>query len=103
LAPLKTSNIINKPLEELFQRSVINYQYDNYDISDKENLNPIWAQALKLINFTCLFKSAGEPIILEKIFKKGKKLNERSSSAHWDTPPIWKTGINDQSFYDVCK
>lgn len=58
-------------------------------------------QCLNSINFTKLFKATCQnEIILDKIFTlKRKKFYERSSSANWDTPPIWTSGINgNESF-----
>lgn len=95
--------------------------YENYDIGDlnsgdetdddEEPSKPIpeWArepnfmpkalaQFQKKINYTKLFKASSQnEIILENIFKiKRKKFTERSSSAIWNSPPVWRTnGIND--------
>jgi hypothetical protein len=109
-------------LKETIQRPVIKKQYENYEISDLSSEDetdddeepskqvPQWArevlpkarqQALNKINFTQLFKSTSQnEIILDNIFKvKRKKFCQRSSSANWDTPSIWKTGINgNESF-----
>ena len=98
---------------------------DNYDIhdlksedetdDDEEPNKPIpeWArdarltqcaqaQARKFINYTRLFSASSQnEIILENIFKiKRKKFTERSSSAIWNSPPVWKTsGLNgNESF-----
>ena len=100
-------------------------KYENYDIGDlksgddtdddEEPSKPIpeWAkgellikkaliQCYKGINYTKLFKASSQnEIILENIFKiKRKKFTERSSSANWNSPPVWRTnGLNgDESF-----
>lgn len=65
---------------------------------------PLWAknpqlvqkaqyQAMKMINFTRLFQSSSSSeIVLEDIFKiKRKNFTERSSSANWNSPPVWRT------------
>lgn len=98
---------------------------DNYDIGDlksgddtdddEEPSKPIpeWArepnlstkaigQCFKGLNYTKLFRASSQKeIILENIFKiKRKKFTERSSSAIWNSPPVWRTnGLNgDESF-----
>ncbi len=103
---------------------------DNYDVSDlktdddtdddEEPSKPIpqWArepylseksqnQCTMMVNFTKLFKaSCNNEIILENIFRtKRKKFNERSSSANWTTPPVWKSdGISgEESFMQFRK
>jgi len=103
---------------------------DNYDVSELQSGDetddeeepskplPSWAkepfisdkakaQSHKTINFTRLFKSASNyEVDLEEIFKiKRKKFTERSSSAIWETPPVWATsGLNgEESFYRVRK
>ena len=103
---------------------------DNYDVSDirsdddtddeDEPSKPIpsWAkepnlsqkaqdQCLKAINFTRLFRSACQADVnLEQIFKtRRRKFIERSSSANWNTPPIWSSnGITgEESFMQLRK
>lgn len=103
---------------------------DNYDVSDlrsedetdddEEPSKPVpdWArdpklvekvkrQAFSMFNFTRLYKAASQSeIILEDIFKiRRKKFNERSSSANWNSSPIWKgNGINgEESFWQFKK
>jgi tRNA pseudouridine-54 N-methylase len=98
---------------------------DNYDVSDLKSDDdtddedepskplPAWArepqltnkvreQSLLNINFTKMFKASSQnEIHLEQIFRiKRKKFNERSSSANWSSPPVWRTnGLNgDESF-----
>ena len=98
---------------------------ENYDINDLKSEDetdddeepnkpiPEWAkdmrlkktamaQSKKLINYTRLFYATSQnEIILEDIFKiKRKKFTERSSSAIWNSPPVWKTnGLNgNESF-----
>ena len=99
--------------------------YDDYNINDLNSSDetddeeqpskpiPLWAknpqlqvkaqgQAYKLINFTKLFQSSSNyNIVLEDIFKiKRKNFTERSSSAIWNSPPVWRTGglTGDESF-----
>ncbi len=99
--------------------------YEDYNISDLNSEDetdddeapskpiPLWAknptlletaqqQSVKMINFTKLFKSSSrDDIILADIFKiKRKNFTERSSSAIWNSPPVWRTnGLNgDESF-----
>ena len=58
-------------------------------------------QAHDYINFTDLFKAATRAEInLEQIFKtKKQKYYQRSSSAIWQSPPVWRNGLNgDESF-----
>jgi hypothetical protein len=98
---------------------------DNYDINDLKSEDetdddeepnkpiPEWAkdmrlkktamaQAKKFLNYTRLFRATTQnEIILEDIFKiKRKKFTERSSSAIWNSPPVWRTnGLNgNESF-----
>lgn len=104
--------------------------YENYDINDLESGDdtdddeepskpiPEWAkephlkqkalrQCHKLINYTKLFRASSQnEIILENIFKiKRKKFTERSSSAIWNSPPVWSTnGLNgEESFRQLHK
>lgn len=64
-------------------------------------------QAYKFINFTKLFRSSAQiNIDLDKIFeKKRKNFYQRSSSANWNTAPIWNTsGIHgNESFMQTHK
>ena len=103
---------------------------DNYDVSELQSGDetddeeepskplPMWAkepflmdkakaQNTKMINFTRLFKGASKyEVNLEDIFKtKRKKFTERSSSAIWETPPVWATSglTGEESFYRVRK
>ena len=98
---------------------------ENYDVSglrsdddtdDEEDPSkpiPAWAkdpllgqasraQSYKFINYTKLFKaSCQNEINLDEIFKyKRKKFNERSSSANWSSPPVWRTnGISGEESF----
>ena len=97
---------------------------DNYDVSnlksddetddEEEPSKPIpqWAkdenikrrardQCLKMINYTKIFREASNcEIKLDEIFRtKRKKFTERSSSANWSSPPIWRTGINGEESF----
>lgn len=98
---------------------------ENYDVSglrsdddtdDEEDPSkpiPAWAkqpllgeasraQSHKFINYTKLFKAACQnEINLDEIFKyKRKKFNERSSSANWSSPPVWRTnGISGEESF----
>ena len=119
------TNYAVTPLQPLKLKNI-----DNYDVSnlgseddtddDEEPSKPIpeWAQPANLIakvkmqntmmiNFTRLFKSASQTEInLEKIFKtKRKKFTERSSSANWSCPPVWKgNGLTgEESFMEFRK
>ena len=119
--PLESISVPLKPPAP----AALAYVRDNYDINDlksedetddeEEPSKPIpeWAkdarlktcaqaQARKLINYTRLFYASSQnEIILENIFKiKRKKFTERSSSAIWNSPPVWKTsGLNgNESF-----
>ena len=98
---------------------------ENYDINDLKSEDetdddeepnkpiPEWAkdlrlkrtamaQARKFLNYTRLFSASSQnDIVLEDIFKiKRKKFTERSSSAIWNSPPVWRTnGLNgNESF-----
>ena len=119
------TNYAVTPLQPLKLKNI-----DNYDVSnlgseddtddDEEPSKPIpeWAQPANLIakvkmqntmmiNFTRLFKSASQTEInLEKIFKtRRKKFTERSSSANWNCPPVWKgNGLTgEESFMEFRK
>jgi inner centromere protein len=97
---------------------------NNYDVSDlrsddetddeEEPSKPVpdWAkdqnvkrkamnQYVDCINYTKIFKtSTNYEIKLEEIFRtRRKKFTERSSSAIWNSPPIWKTGINGEDSF----
>lgn len=65
-------------------------------------MNKVKYQGLMMINFTKLFRSsANSNIVLEDIFKiKRKNFTERSSSAFWSSPPVWRTNglTGDESF-----
>ena len=103
---------------------------NNYDVSDLRSEDetddeddpskpiPSWAtepnlrdhaqqQFTHIINYTKLFRASSQAEIdLEQIFKiKRKKFNERSSSACWASPPVWKgEGLNgDESFWQTRK
>lgn len=121
---LKVSNSSSKngtPYKEVQKVKV----YENYSIQELESGDetdddeqpnkpiPQWAknpalmnkvknQGLMMINFTKLFKSsANSNIVLEDIFKiKRKNFTERSSSAFWSSPPVWRTNglTGDESF-----
>lgn len=90
--------------------------YEDYNINDLKSEDetdddeqpskpiPLWAknpqltqkakfQGLKMINFTKLFQaSSNYNVVLEDIFKiKRRNFTERSSSANWSSPPVWKT------------
>jgi hypothetical protein len=54
-----------------------------------------------MVNYTKIFKEASNSEIkLEDIFRnKRKKFNERSSSANWSSPPIWRTGITGEESF----
>ncbi|CAF0748831.1 unnamed protein product [Brachionus calyciflorus] len=62
----------------------------------------VQAQSRNMVNFTKLFKaSTNDDINLDQIFKiKKKKFYQRSSSAEWRSPTVWRTnGLNgDESF-----
>ena len=49
------------------------------------------AQSKKCINFTQVFRSTlKENVILEDVFSiKKKHFNLRTSSANWNSPPVW--------------
>jgi inner centromere protein len=103
--------------------------YEDYNISDLNSEDetddeeepskpiPLWArnpnllekaqkQSIQKINFTKLFKAASrDEIVLEDIFKiKRKNFYERSSSAIWNSPPVWRTnGLNGDESYRQLK
>ncbi len=93
-----------------------NYKIDDLnsgDETDDEDMPrkpiPEWAQwhlvkakvieqQKSCINFTKLFKSASQDINLEEIFIiQRMRFTQRSSSACWDSPPVWKTGLNQEA------
>ena len=59
-------------------------------------------QSSLMVNFTRLFRSScQQEVILENIFRvKRKKFTERSSSANWSSPPLWRTNglTGEESF-----
>jgi hypothetical protein len=59
------------------------------------------AQHMNCVSYTSMFKpSTNYEIKLEEIFRvKRKKFTERSSSAIWSSPPIWKTGISGEESF----
>lgn len=74
---------------------------------DPQLIRKVQAQAKSIYNFTKVFKAASQSEInLENIFKtRRKKFTERSSSANWDSTPIWKSnGISgEESFWQFKK
>ena len=54
-----------------------------------------------MANYTKVFREASNcEIKLDEIFRiKRKKFTERSSSANWSSPPIWRTGINGEESF----
>ena len=74
---------------------------------DPQLIRKVQAQAKSMYNFTKVFKAASQSEInLENIFKtRRKKFTERSSSANWDSTPIWKSnGISgEESFWQFKK
>ena len=97
-------------------KKVENYTIDDLnsgDETDDEDMPrkpiPEWAQwhlikakvveqQKSCINFTKLFKSASQDINLEEIFIiQRMRFTQRSSSACWDSPPVWKTGLNQEA------
>jgi hypothetical protein len=134
LKPVKTEILSSKPVFTNYQVTPLQppklKNKDNYDVSDLKSEDdtddeddpqkpiPDWArdtqliekvkrQARSMFNFTKCFKSACQSeIILEDIFKtRRKKFTERSSSANWDSTPIWKSnGISgEESFWQFKK
>lgn len=107
--------------EPEFENYSIHDLHSSDETDDDEEPNkpiPAWAkdplftktaknQSYKFINFTKLFRaSAQNEINLDLIFKvKRKKFYERSSSANWNTSPIWNTsGIHgNESFRQLHK
>ena len=96
-----------------------NYNLDNFNSEDEtddedEPRKPVpeWAQdqrvrqkamaqSRRLVNFTRLFTQCTQDnIILGDIFSIEKpEFTQRSSSANWLSPPVWRTkGLIDQSF-----
>lgn len=69
---------------------------------DRNILRCAKQQSILFLNFTKLFKSTSDhEVFLEDIFKiKKKTFHQRSSSADWRSPPVWRTnGITgDESF-----
>ena len=60
--------------------------------SDKRLMPSALMQARKSINFTKLFQGTlKEDVDLESVFKiKKKNFTVRTSSANWNSPPVWK-------------
>ena len=98
----------------------------NYDINDLKSEDetddeempskpvPVWAselnlkptairQAHKFINFTQLFRgSLREDVNLDEVFKiKKKNFTVRTSSANWNSPPVWNKKWNKSCIYFV--
>ena len=74
---------------------------------DPQLIRKVQAHAISMFNFTKVFKAASQSEVnLENIFKtRRKKFTERSSSANWDSTPIWKSnGISgEESFWQFKK
>lgn len=75
-------------------------KWANFELVQKQ----VFEQRKNRINFTKLFKSAAnDEIDLCQIFTiQRNRFNVRTSSAHWETPPVWQTnGIDgNDSFRD---
>ncbi len=66
------------------------------------NLSKCTAQQSRgMINFTRMFRSAAnENVNLDQVFKEKKRIfYQRSSSADWKSPPVWRT--NGITGYDA--
>lgn len=112
------------------QVAPVKIKEENYDINDlrsddetddeEEPSKPIpqWArdpfifrkaqaQCFKTLNFTKMFRAAcNAEIKLEEVFSsRRRRFVERSSSANWNTPPVWGTnGIcGEESFLQIRK
>ena len=106
------------------ENAYVNYTIDslkseNDTDDDEEPRKPIpaWAnladvtrkvknQSVKMLNFTSLFKMACQSEInLNEIFLNERKtFTQRSSSAIWNSPPVWRTGLNgEESFRNLNK
>jgi hypothetical protein len=124
--PLKSIINTNSSSKAAYMAPYCHHNHnENYDINDLKSEDetdddeepnkpiPEWAQdqrlkrtasaqARKLINYTKMFTASSRAeIVLEDIFKiKRKNFYERSSSAIWNSPPVWRTnGLNgNESF-----
>jgi len=127
--PLKEKKFISEPTISSYDVTPLQIpklkDEDNYDVSglrsedetdDEDEPNkpvPSWAkepylsqkaqtQSSLMVNFTRLFRSScQQEVILENIFRvKRKKFTERSSSANWSSPPLWRTNglTGEESF-----
>ena len=107
------SNDVKPPNPDNYDVSGLRSEDDTDDEEDPSKPIPAWAkdpllskaakgQSFKFINYTKLFKAACQnDINLDEIFKyKRKKFNERSSSANWSSPPVWRTnGISGEESF----
>ena len=110
---MKPAGSVMKTNAENYDVSGLRSDDDTDDDEDPSKPIPAWAkdpllgqasraQSYKFINYTKLFKAACQnEINLDEIFKyKRKKFNERSSSANWSSPPVWRTnGISGEESF----
>ena len=101
-----------KPNKEDYDINELRSEDETDDEEQPNKPIPMWAkdviilesslkQAHSYVHFTNLFKAATTAEInLEQIFKtKKQKYCQRSSSAIWKSPPVWRNGLNgDESF-----
>jgi inner centromere protein len=77
----------NKPVPEWAKGSLI--------------LERVIKQQKNCINFTQLFKASSQyDIQLDQIFKIPRtRFYHRSSSAIWNSPPVWRTGLKSEDYF----